>query len=90
MLRKKIILYAVLFAFTLSFAYSLPQENDKKTFSGSFMLGYRSVSTDGTYNKYREDINLENGVRLFNFNLHFTPDEAWKKVFDRLDLAPAR
>ena len=86
MLREKIILYAVLFAFILSLAYSFPEENDKQTFSGNFMLGYRAVKTDGTYDKYREDINLDDGVRLFNFNLHFTPDETWKKVFDRLDL----
>ena len=88
MLRKKIILFAVMLAFSFSLVNALPQEqeNDKQTFSGSFMLGYRSVSTSGTYNKYREDINLDDGIRLFNFNLHFTPDEAWKKVFDRLDL----
>jgi hypothetical protein len=67
----------------------LRADTDKKDddhFSGSFMMGYRMVDTDGTITKYKEDLNLEKGARLFHFKLHFAPKGELKKFFDRMDL----
>ena len=43
-------------------------------------------STSGAADKYREHINLDNGVRLFNFNLSYLASGDLKKLFDRIDL----
>ncbi len=61
-------------------------EEKKDTFYGSFYVGYRFVDVEGVETKYKEDVNLDEGPRLFNFNLHYLPDGAVKKMFDRLDL----
>jgi hypothetical protein len=75
----------VVFVFSLSFV-ALAQEEEESDFKGGFSVGYRSVSTDGQMNKYKEDINLDSGFRLFNLNLHYTPSGALKKILDRADL----
>jgi hypothetical protein len=62
------------------------EKKDNDGFSGSFMLGYRSVDIDGLETKYMEDVNLETGPRLFHLNLHYTPEGNLKKLFDRMDL----
>ena len=62
------------------------EKKDDRQFSGSFMLGYRLVDTDGVFTKYKEDINLEKGPRLFHFNLHFAPSGDLKKLFDTMDV----
>lgn len=66
--------------------FSLLAENKGKTFNGNVLFGYRMVDISGARNKYKEDINLYDGARLFNLSLQFTPDEGVKKLFDRLDL----
>ena len=50
------------------------------------MFGYRIVDTEGALTKYKEDYNLEDGVRLFNLNIHYAPTEKLQKLFDSLDL----
>ena len=62
------------------------EKKDDNQFTGSFMLGYRMVDTDGVFTKYREDINLEKGPRLFHFNLHFAPSGDLEKLFDTMDV----
>jgi hypothetical protein len=62
------------------------EKKDDDQLSGSFMVGYRFVDTEGTETKYKEDINLEKGPRLFHFNLHYAPTGNLKKLFDRLDV----
>ena len=62
------------------------KKKDDDGFSGSFMLGYRSVDIDGMESKYMEDINLDTGPRLFHFKLHYEPEGNVKKLFDRMDL----
>jgi hypothetical protein len=42
--------------------------------TGSVSLGTRSVDVDGTTTKYREDINLDDGVRVFDINVNYRPD----------------
>lgn len=54
-------------------------------FYGKFLFGYRYVDTRGTLTKYKEDFNLFEGARLFNFNVHYQPQEK-SKLFDRLDM----
>lgn len=86
MRRKKILLPVILSVFVFSLALSLQAENKEKNFYGNFMFGYRFVDTSGAHFKYKEDINLDDGLRLFNFSLHYTPSEKFKKLFDRLDI----
>ena len=56
--------------------------------TGDFLLGFRTVDTSGpgANSKYREDLNLKGGARLYNLNLSVVPDESTKKLFDRFDL----
>ena len=86
MRSKKIILPVILTAFIFSLAFSLQAQDDSKKFTGNFSIGYRSVDTEGALSKYKEDINLTDGVRLFNFNLHYSPGETLQNLFDSLDL----
>jgi hypothetical protein len=83
--NKKILLFITLIL-ALSLLNSLRAEDKDDHFYGSFLLGYRMVDTSGVETKYKEDINLEKGPRLFHFNLHYLPDGKLKKLFDRLDL----
>lgn len=56
-------------------------------FSGGFRLGYRLVDVDGAERKYREDIDLEEGPRLFGLDLHYVPREGpLVGRIDRFDL----
>jgi len=87
-MRRKILLSVILSVFVLSLTFPLPaqEKEDNKTFYGKFSFGYRVVDTSGADTKYKEDINLDDGARLFNFSLHFTPDGNLKKLLDRIDL----
>jgi len=86
MRRKKIYLPVILFFFAFSLSLSLQAEDNDKTFYGNLMFGYRIVDTSGADFKYKEDINLGDGARLFNFSLHFVPAEKLAKFFDRIDM----
>lgn len=86
MRRKKIFLPAILIGFIFSLTLFLHADDDDKTFYGNFLFGYRFVDTSGADFKYKEDINLDKGARLFNFNLSYRPSEKFKKFFDRLDI----
>lgn len=78
---------AALLAMILAAAAAPPLAAQSK-FSGDFLLGFRTVNTSGpgAAAKYREDLNLRGGARLYNLNLSFTPDEGARKLFDRFDL----
>ena len=56
--------------------------------TGGFHIGYRSVDVSGDDNKYQEDVNLEDGPRLFDFSLHYVPGDsnALDGLVDRVDL----
>lgn len=86
MQSKKIILPVLLAIFVFSLAFSLQAQDENKGLTGTFKFGYRYVDHDGALAKYKEDFNLERGIRLFNLNLHYTPTEKLQKLFDRLDL----
>lgn len=86
MRNKKIILPVLLTAIVFSLALSLQAQDDSKKFTGNFSFGYRMVGTEGAMSKYKEDFNLEDGFRLFNLNMHYSPGEKLEKLFDGLDL----
>ncbi len=88
-MKKNKILFAAALVVCLilsGFLRAGEEKKDDRQFSGSFMLGYRLVDTDGVFTKYKEDINLEKGPRLFHFNLHFVPTGDLKKLFDTMDV----
>ncbi len=86
MKRISIPFSALLIVLLLSPALTLRAQDKDKNFYGNFMFGYRAVDTSGANDKYREDINLEKGVRLFNFNLTYLATDDLKKLFDRIDM----
>lgn len=53
--------------------------------TGSASLGVRSVDLAGSEAKYREDVNLDDGVRLFGVHLRYVPRVGETPV-DRLEL----
>lgn len=53
--------------------------------SGSVSFGSRSVDVSGTDTKYREDVNLDDGLRLFGVHLRYAPRIGEARV-DRLEL----
>ncbi len=85
-MRKKSYILPIVSVLLLSQPFLFCAEESDESFTGNFLLGYRMVDTSGTLYKYKEDINLDDGVRLFQFNLHFTPGEEYKKFFDTLDV----
>jgi len=73
----------------LSLAFSLQAEDkDDREYelNGYFKFGYRFVDTSGAETRYKQDINLEKGVRLFDFSLHYVPTGQFKTYLDRLDI----
>jgi len=88
MRKIHILLPVLVLALILSQAAQLAAQeaNPEKNFTGTFSFGYRAVDQSGAANKYREHINLDKGVRLFNFSLSYVAPESLKKLFDRIDL----
>jgi hypothetical protein len=84
--NKRIFFIAALIVFGFSLAFSSPAEEETKKLNGNLLFGYRFVDTDGTIQRYKQDINLENGLRLFNFSLQILPNETLKNLFDRIDI----
>lgn len=84
--NKKTLLAITLVSFVLSSAFSLQAEDTSKNLQGKLLFGYRFVDTSGTLERYKQDINLDEGLRLFNFNLQITPNETFKGLFDRIDI----
>lgn len=62
------------------------QDGAQTGLSGSVTLGLRSVDTEGAESKYREDINLDDGVRLLDLSLSYRPGEAGAPV-DYIDVS---
>jgi hypothetical protein len=86
MKRNKILSMFVVIMLIAAVSSLRAEKKDDDQLSGSFMVGYRFVDTEGTETKYKEDINLEQGPRLFHFNLHYAPSGNLKKLFDQLDV----
>jgi opacity protein-like surface antigen len=86
MKNKKIILALTLTVLVFSAALSLQAQEQSKNLYGKFLFGYRFVDTSGTVERYKQDINLDDGLRLFNFSLQITPNETFQNLFDRIDI----
>jgi hypothetical protein len=64
---------------------AVAQQDDD--FSGEIRVGYRIVDTNGADTKYKEDINLEEGPRLFSLSFDFNPTaEGLSSMVDRIRL----
>ncbi len=90
MRRISAIIPAVFLVLVLAQAPGLAAQDKDSNFSGSFQFGYRAVDTNENapgYNKYKENIDLTSGIRLFNLSLTYQATEAMKKYFDRIDLS---
>jgi hypothetical protein len=55
-------------------------------FTGSASLGTRSLDVEGTDAKFREDLNLDAGPRLFDLRLRYEPEDTAGAAVDRLEL----
>lgn len=55
-------------------------------FSGDILVGFRSVDVNGADRKFREDINLDDGPRLFDLTFRFFPEEGQDQFADRVEL----
>jgi hypothetical protein len=86
MLNKRIYFWLILIVFVFSTALSLQAEDEPKNLYGKLLFGYRFVDTSGTVERYKQDINLDEGLRIFNFNLQIAPNETFKNLFDRIDI----
>ena len=59
------------FAFASAPAAGQPAPAPSGDLTGSVSLGVRSVDVDGTQTKYREDVNLDDGGRVFGVQLRY-------------------
>jgi hypothetical protein len=51
-------------------------DDDEETLTGALEVGYRGVEVNGSEGKYREDVNLSEGFRLFDLRLDWAPRES--------------
>ncbi|MGI9258925.1 MAG: hypothetical protein ACR2QQ_08820 [Gammaproteobacteria bacterium] len=79
--------YAFMAALLVDASPGLTQPADESPFSGSVSLGTRNVDVSGATTKYREDLNLDDGVRLFDLNFHYAPPRDAESIVDRADLS---
>lgn len=61
------------------------QDSDS-ALSGRVSLGVRGVDVDGASSKFKEDVNLDDGVRLFDAALSYAPEPDANAAVDRIDL----
>jgi len=87
MRKTTLFISALLAVLVFSPALALQAQDNEKNFTGDFSFGYRAVDASGAANKYREHVNLDKGVRLFNFNLSYVASDGLKSLFDRIDLS---
>jgi hypothetical protein len=82
----KLALILTTIVYLSSVAFSLQTEEQPKYLNGKLLFGYRFVDTSGTAERYKQDINLDDGLRLFTFSLQITPNETFQNVFDRISI----
>ena len=88
MRQTRILLPVLVLALLVAQALPLAAQEaaPEKNLTGTFSFGYRAVDQSGAANKYREHVNLDKGIRLFNFSLSYVAPEGLKKLFDRIEL----
>ena len=77
---------AIVSAMSLGSLPCLAQSANDSPLTGSVSLGVRSVEVGGAVTKYREDVNLDDGVRLFDLTLRYAPPRDADSIVDRIDL----
>ncbi len=80
------ILMVILFCGFVTSASLSAADKAEDEFYGKFIVGYRFVDISGVEEKYKEDINLGDGLRLFNFKIHFAPVGKLNKYFDYMNV----
>ncbi len=55
-------------------------------FEGGFQIGFRSVDVSGSQDKYDEDIDLDDGPRLFRLDIDYIPVEEMRGFADKITL----
>ena len=61
-------------------------QNAQDNFSGRFSLGVRGVDVDGSQRKYSQDVNLDDGPRLFDLGFVFSPGEEFNNLVDLIEM----
>jgi len=84
--NNRICFWLSLTVFVFSAALSLQAEDEPKNLYGKLLFGYRFIDTSGTVERYKQDINLDEGLRIFNFNLQISPNETFKNLVDRINI----
>jgi hypothetical protein len=72
-------------AVALALSHQLSAQPSAGALSGQATIGIRSVDVDGATKKFREDINLDDGVRLFDASFSYRPDNGSDTFADRVD-----
>ena len=65
---------------------TMPLAAQTPVFSGRLSLGVRSVDVNGSRPKFREDIDLTGGARLFELGFTLLPEERHRWLADRVDV----
>ncbi len=84
---KRLSLLITVTVFLLGLALPNLEAANASSWKGFFLFGYRLVDTSGAEYKYKEDVNLEKGARLFNFSLSYTPEGNGAKIIDNLNIS---
>lgn len=84
MSRRRTTTTAVISLAAAAYVGSASAQTGSTALSGRATLGLRSVDIDGSTDKYREDINLDDGVRLFDFSFSYAPED--DGAVDRVDV----
>lgn len=84
--RHRILVLAVAFLLAVGTAPTATLAQGESSLTGSFLVGYRSVDVSGTTTKFAEDLNYDDGPRLFRLEFDFVPDENLRSAVDRIRL----
>ncbi|MDY6986628.1 MAG: hypothetical protein SWQ30_01110 [Thermodesulfobacteriota bacterium] len=85
-MKKMTCLLVLVSLLLISFASPVwSQYGEQGSWHGSFMLGYRVVDVDDGEEKFKEDINLDDGARLFNLDFDFAPGEDLRGFVDQVN-----
>lgn len=63
---------------------SMAQEEG--AFGGAFQIGFRSIDVNGNSDRYNQDINLEDGPRLFLLEVDYIPEDSMRKFADKVTI----
>lgn len=86
-MNKNILSYTVILLMLVTLTLpTLAAEKKDDGLSFNMQLGFRGVDIKGEETKYKEDVDLSKGVRLFNFSLQYLPKGNFKKYVDQVEI----